>query len=287
VPAAREFGVNPSGIFEFWDWVGGRYSVWSAVGLAAAIAIGMDNFDALRRGAGEMDEHFATAPLERNLPVVLGLVGVWYIDFLGAATHAVLPYDQSLQLLPAYLQQLEMESNGKRVTREGAPVDYATAPVVWGAPGTNGQHAFFQLLHQGTQMVPADFIGCCQSHHALGSHHEILMSNFFAQTEALMRGKTAEEARQEMLAQKLPPDEVEKLVPHRSFPGNRPQHVRSLAEARPGCAGNATRALRAQGIRAERDLGHQRLRPMGSGARQDAREPHTARADPQQPGHHP
>jgi glucose-6-phosphate isomerase len=221
-PAAREFGVDPEWTFEFWDWVGGRYSVWSAVGLAAAIAIGMDHFDALRGGAREMDRHFATAPLERNLPVVLGLLGVWYTDFLAAATHAVLPYDQSLQLLPAYLQQLEMESNGKGVTRDGAPVDYATAPVVWGAPGTNGQHAFFQMLHQGTQVVPADFIGCCQSHHALGSHHEILMSNFFAQTEALMRGKTAEEAREDMLAQGLAPRDAEKLIPHRVFPGNRP-----------------------------------------------------------------
>ena len=222
VPAAREFGVDPGGIFEFWDWVGGRYSVWSAVGLAAAVAIGMDHFDALRGGAGEMDRHFATAPLERNLPAVLGLLGVWYIDFLDARSHAVLPYDQSMQLLPAYLQQLEMESNGKRVTRQGVAVDCATAPVVWGAPGTNGQHAFFQLLHQGTQVVPADFIGCCQSHHALGGHHEILMSNFFAQSEALMRGKTADEAREEMLAQKLPPAEVDRLVPHRVFPGNRP-----------------------------------------------------------------
>src|SRR5262245_53805446 len=182
----------------------------------------MSHFDALRAGAGEMDRHFATAPLEQNLPVTAGLLGVWYIDFLGAGSHAVLPYDQSLQLLPPYLQQLEMESNGKRVTLAGTGVECATAPVVWGAPGTNGQHAFFQLLHQGTQMVPADFIGCCQSHHALGRHHEILMSNFFAQTEALMRGKTADEAREDMLAQKLPAAEVEKLLPHRMFPGNRP-----------------------------------------------------------------
>jgi glucose-6-phosphate isomerase len=222
VAAAREFGIDPAWTFEFWDWVGGRYSVWSAVGLATALAVGMDQFDAFRGGAREMDEHFAAAPLERNLPVVLGLLGVWYINFFGAATHAVLPYDQSLALLPAYLQQLEMESNGKRVTREGAALDYATAPVVWGAPGTNGQHAFFQLLHQGTQMIPADFIGCCQSHHALGGHHEILMSNFFAQTEALMLGKTPEEAREDMLAQKVAPAEIERLLPHRVFPGNRP-----------------------------------------------------------------
>jgi glucose-6-phosphate isomerase len=222
VAAAREFGVDPAWTFEFWDWVGGRYSVWSAVGLAPALAIGMDHFDALRAGAREMDEHFASAPLERNLPVVLGLLGIWYSNFFGTATHAVLPYDQSLRLLADYLQQLEMESNGKRVTHEGVPVDYATAPVIWGSPGTNGQHAFFQLLHQGTQMIPADFIGCCQSHHALGSHHEILMSNFFAQTEALMRGKTAEEANEDLLSQKLKPEEIKSLLPHRVFPGNRP-----------------------------------------------------------------
>src|SRR5262249_22567697 len=217
-----ESAWGPGRTFEFWDWVGGRYSLWSAVGLATALAIGMDHFDALRSGAREMDEHFATAPLERNLPVMLGMVGVWYNNFLGASTHAVLPYDQSLRLLPDYLQQFEMESNGKRVTRGGEPVEYATAPVIWGSPGTNGQHAFFKMLHQGTQVVPADFIGCCQSHHALGSHHEILMSNFFAQTEALMKGKTAEEARADMLAQKIPVAEIEKLVPHRVFPGNRP-----------------------------------------------------------------
>jgi glucose-6-phosphate isomerase len=222
VSAALEFGVDPDWIFEFWDWVGGRYSVWSAVGLAAAVAIGMDHFDALRGGAREMDRHFASAPLEGNLPVVLGLLGVWYTDFLGAASHAIVPYDQSLQLLPDYLQQLEMESNGKGVTRDGAPVECATAPVLWGAPGTNGQHAFFQLLHQGTWLVPVDFIGCSQSHHALGGHHEILMSNFFAQSEALMRGKTAGEAREEMLAQGLPAADIARLLPHRVFPGNRP-----------------------------------------------------------------
>jgi glucose-6-phosphate isomerase len=222
VAAAREFGVDPAWIFEFWDWVGGRYSVWSAVGLAPALAIGMDHFEALLAGAREMDEHFAAAPLERNLPAVLGLIGVWNVNFCGMATHAVLPYDQRLALLPDYLQQLEMESNGKRVTREGAPLDHATAPVVWGAPGTNGQHAFFQLLHQGTQVVPADFVACCRSHHALGSHHDILVSNFLAQTEALMRGRTVDEARQEMQAQKLPPQEIERLLPHRVFPGNRP-----------------------------------------------------------------
>jgi glucose-6-phosphate isomerase len=222
VAAARDFGVDSSKIFEFWDWVGGRYSVWSAVGLAAALAIGMDHFEALLGGAREMDEHFASAPLERNVPVLLALVGIWNINFFGMTSHAVLPYDQSLRLLPDYLQQLEMESNGKRVTRDGALVDYATAPVIWGSPGTNGQHAFFQLLHQGTQVVPADFIACCQSHHALGGHHEILLANFFAQTEALMLGKSAAEAREDMLAQKLKPEEIQRLLPHRVFPGNRP-----------------------------------------------------------------
>jgi glucose-6-phosphate isomerase len=222
VVAAQEFGVDPGWTFEFWDWVGGRYSVWSAVGLATALAIGMDHFEALLGGAREMDEHFASTPIERNLPVVLGLLGIWHINFFGATSHAVLPYDQSLHLLPDYLQQLEMESNGKRVTRDGRPVDYATAPVIWGSPGTNGQHAFFQMLHQGTQTIPADFIGCCQSHSPLGSHHEILMSNFFAQTEALMQGKSPAEAREDMLAQKLQADEIERLLPHRVFPGNRP-----------------------------------------------------------------
>jgi glucose-6-phosphate isomerase len=222
VAAAREFGIDEGWTFEFWDWVGGRYSVWSAVGLAVALAVGMDHFEGLLGGAREMDNHFASVPIERNLPVMLGMLGIWHINFFGAPTHAVLPYDQSLRLLPDYLQQLEMESNGKRVTRDGRPVDYATAPVIWGSPGTNGQHAFFQLLHQGTLVVPADFIGCCESRHALGTHHEILMSNFFAQTEALMRGKSADAAREEMMAQNMKPDEIERLLPHRVFPGNRP-----------------------------------------------------------------
>ncbi len=220
--AAREFGADADAVFEFWDWVGGRYSLWSAVGLAIALAIGVDHFDALRRGAREMDEHFRRAPLERNIPVLAGLLGVWYIDFFGAAAHAVLPYDQRLKRLPEYLQQLEMESNGKRVARDGAAVDYATAPVIFGAAGTNGQHAFYQLLHQGTLFIPADFIACCRPHHSLEGHHPLLLANYFAQTEALARGKTAAESEAEMRAQGMAEDQIAKLLPHRIFAGNRP-----------------------------------------------------------------
>lgn len=220
--AARDFGVDPEQVFEFWDWVGGRYSVWSAVGLPAALAIGMERFHELLAGAHDMDEHFRTTPLERNMPVILGLLGIWYVNFFGTASHAVLPYDQSLRLLPDYLQQLEMESNGKRTTRGGAPVDYATAPVIWGAPGTNGQHAFFQLLHQGTQMIPVDFIACCRSHYDLNEHHTMLLANFLAQGEALMHGLSAAEAEAAMRDQDLPEDRIRELLPHRTFPGNRP-----------------------------------------------------------------
>ncbi len=220
--AASEFGINPDHVFEFGDWVGGRYSLWSAIGLPVALAIGMERFRELLAGARDMDEHFRAAPLERNMPVILGLLGVWYVNFFGAATHAVLPYDQSLRLLPDYLQQLEMESNGKRVTRDGSPVDYATAPVIWGAAGTDAQHSFFQLLHQGTQRVPADFIGCCDSHYEMNEHHTMLLANFFAQTEALMRGLTAAEAEAAMREQGLPEDRIRELSPHRTFPGNHP-----------------------------------------------------------------
>ncbi|MBI4207183.1 MAG: glucose-6-phosphate isomerase [Betaproteobacteria bacterium] len=220
--AAREFGVATDAVFEFWDWVGGRYSLWSAIGLPIALAIGMDNFNALRSGAGEMDLHFRHAPLERNIPVLAGLLGVWYIDFFGAAAHAVLPYDQRLKRLPEYLQQLEMESNGKRVRRDGAEVDYATAPVVFGAAGTNGQHAFYQLLHQGTQLIPADFIACCRSDHQLAGHHALLLANYFAQTEALALGKTTAEAEAEMRRRGMPEIRIAALLPHRVFGGNRP-----------------------------------------------------------------
>jgi glucose-6-phosphate isomerase len=220
--AAHGFGVASEAVFEFWDWVGGRYSLWSAIGLPIALAIGMDNFNALRRGAAEMDDHFRHAPLDRNIPVLAGLLGVWYIDFFGAAAHAVLPYDQRLRRLPEYLQQLEMESNGKHVRRNGAEVDYATAPVIFGAAGTNGQHAFYQLLHQGTQLIPADFIACCRSDHQLEGHHALLLANYFAQTEALALGKTAAEAEAEMLKQGMPESRIASLLPHRVFAGNRP-----------------------------------------------------------------
>ena len=235
--AARAFGISDERVFEFWDWVGGRYSLWSAVGLPVAVASGMDAYEAMCDGARSMDEHFASAPLERNMPVVLALLGIWYGDFHGAAAHAILPYDMRLERFPAYLQQLEMESNGKRVTREGEAVDYATCPVVWGAPGTNGQHAFFQMLHQGTQIVPADFIACARAHHALPAHHSILLANCFAQTEALMRGKTAEEARAELIGQKRSATEIEKLLPHKVFPGNRPTSTLLLDALTPRALG--------------------------------------------------
>jgi glucose-6-phosphate isomerase len=205
---AVAFGVPAERVFPFWDWVGGRYSLWSAVGLPVALATGMKVFEELLAGARAMDAHFTGTPLERNLPVVLGLLEVWNATFRGAASRAVLPYDDRLGLLPAYLQQLEMESCGKRVTRDGQVVDYATAPVTWGSAGTDGQHAYFQLLHQGTQAVPADFIACCRPHHRLRPQHDILLANFFAQTEALAFGTTGTDAG--------------KLPPHRVFEGNRP-----------------------------------------------------------------
>jgi glucose-6-phosphate isomerase len=220
-----EFGIDPENMFGFWDWVGGRYSLWSAIGLPIALAIGTDRFVELLEGAHAMDEHFRTADLSENLPATLGLLGVWYANFAGARTHAVLPYDQSLRYLPAYLQQGDMESNGKRVTRGGDPVEYTTGPVVWGEPGTDGQHAFFQLIHQGTQLIPSDFIAPVNSQNPLGDHHAKLMANFFAQTEALMRGRTQNEARAEMEAAGMPAAHVDELAPHRTFPGNRPTNT--------------------------------------------------------------
>lgn len=218
----KKFGIDTRNMFEFWDWVGGRYSLWSAIGLSIALTIGMDAFESMLAGAHEMDEHFRTAPLEHNLPVILALLGIWYTDFFGAETHAVLPYDQYLHRLPAYLQQLDMESNGKRVRRDRKAVDYATGPVLWGEPGTNGQHSFYQLIHHGTRLVPADFLAPIESHNPLGQHHMILLSNFFAQTEALMRGKTEEEARAELEAAGVRGRRLKQLLPHKVFPGNRP-----------------------------------------------------------------
>jgi glucose-6-phosphate isomerase len=231
------FGIDTNHMFGFWDWVGGRYSLWSAIGLPIALGLGMDRFRQLLDGAHAMDDHFQSAELSENLPVLLALIGVWYANFAGARTHAVLPYDQYLRYFPAYLQQGDMESNGKRVTREGAAVGYTTGPVVWGEPGTDGQHAFFQLIHQGTQMIPADFIAPVISQNRLGDHHEKLMANFFAQTEALMRGSTADEVRAQMQAAGLPPAEVESLVPHRTFPGNRPTNTILVDELTPSTLG--------------------------------------------------
>ena len=220
--ATSKFGIDPSYVFEFWDWVGGRYSLWSAIGLPIALFIGMNKFEELLDGANAMDEHFRSAPLEGNMPVILALIGIWHVNFLGCPTHAVLPYDQYLHRLPAFLQQLDMESNGKRVDRDGRTVDYATGPVLWGEPGTNGQHAFFQLLHQGTQVVPADFIAAVEGHHALGDHHRLLLANCLAQTQALAFGKTEPEALAELLGQGMHSDAARRLAPYKAFPGNRP-----------------------------------------------------------------
>jgi glucose-6-phosphate isomerase len=221
--AVREFGIDPQNMFEFWDWVGGRYSLWSAIGLSIACVIGMDNFEELLAGAHDMDEHFRTAAFDRNIPVIMALLGVWYSNFWNAHSHAILPYDQYLARFAAYLQQGDMESNGKNVDRQGTPIsDYTTGPIIWGEPGTNGQHAFYQLIHQGTRLVPADFIGFAESHHAIGDHHVLLLANFFAQTEALMKGKTADEVRSEIDRAKLPAGGAELLLPHKCFSGNRP-----------------------------------------------------------------
>ena len=224
-----EFGIDPANMFEFWDWVGGRYSYDSAIGLSLMISIGPHLFREMLAGFRSIDEHFREAPFERNLPVLLGLIGVWYNDFFGAETQAVLPYSHYLSKFPSYLQQLDMESNGKSVTLEGQLVDLSTGPVVWGTPGTNGQHAYYQLLHQGTRLVPADFIGFVKPTRRVGDHHDLLMANFLAQTEALAFGKTAEEARQEGIA--------ESLVPHRSFPGNRPTNTILAPELSPRVLG--------------------------------------------------
>lgn len=220
-----KFGINPQNVFEFWDWVGGRYSLWSAIGLPIALYLGMDKFEELLAGAHEMDKHFRTAPLAQNIPVVMGMLGIWYNNFFGATANAVLPYSQYLQRFPAYLQQLDMESNGKSVDRAGNTVDYDTGMVVWGEPGTNGQHAFYQLIHQGTRLIPADFLAPLHSPNPLGDHHAILLANCFAQTEALMLGKTSAEARAELVAQGLQGVALEALLPHKVFAGNKPTNT--------------------------------------------------------------
>ncbi|XP_050080454.1 glucose-6-phosphate isomerase [Anopheles maculipalpis] len=218
------FGIDTKNMFEFWDWVGGRYSLWSAIGLSISLAIGFDNFEKLLEGAHYMDNHFMTAPLNENAPVILALMGIWYSNFYGAETQALLPYDQYLHRFAAYFQQGDMESNGKGVTKSGEKVDFATGPIVWGEPGTNGQHAFYQLIHQGTRLIPCDFIAPVQTHNPVedGAMHTILLANYLAQTEALMMGKTSDQARAELEKAGLAGDALEKLLPHKVFTGNRP-----------------------------------------------------------------
>jgi len=218
----EEFGIDKENMFVFWDWVGGRYSLWSAIGLSIACYIGFENYAALLQGAFEMDSHFRDTPFERNIPVILALLGVWYNNFFGAQTEAILPYDQYMHRFPAYFQQGNMESNGKSIDRSGNKVDYQTGPVIWGEPGTNGQHAFYQLIHQGTKIIPADFLAPAISHNRIGEHHNILLSNFFAQTEALLNGKTREEVIDELKKDGKSDDEIKKLHPHKVFEGNRP-----------------------------------------------------------------
>jgi glucose-6-phosphate isomerase len=219
-----QFGIDPANMFEFWDWVGGRYSLWSAIGLSIAIAVGMDRFEELLTGAHKVDEYFRTTPFEQNISVIMGLLGIWYNNFFGAQTQAILPYDQYLSRFAAYFQQGDMESNGKSVTLTGDAVDYSTGPIIWGEPGTNGQHAFYQLIHQGTKLIPADFIAAAQTPNPLGEHHTILIANFLAQTEALMRGRTPDEARAELVAANTPAASLDLLVAAKTFAGNKPSN---------------------------------------------------------------
>jgi glucose-6-phosphate isomerase len=231
--SVKKFGIDPANMFPFWDWVGGRYSVWSAIGLSLALAVGFGYFSDFLAGAHAMDEHFREAPLDQNLPVLLAMVGFWNREFLGAGSLSIAPYHQDLNRFPAYLQQLDMESNGKRVTRDGAPVDTATCPVVWGECGTNAQHAYFQLLHQGTDVTPIDFIATLRATHDLPGHHDALLANCFAQSEAFMTGKTGDEVRADLVAQQVHADEIEALVPHKTFPGNRPSNTILMEQLTP------------------------------------------------------
>jgi len=234
----REFGIDPANMFEFWDWVGGRYSLTSAIGLPIACSIGFDNYEEMLKGFYAMDQHFRSAPLQSNLPVILGLIGIWYNNFFGAQTEAILPYDQYLHRFPAYFQQGNMESNGKYVDRNGDPVTYQTGPVIWGEPGTNGQHAFYQLIHQGTKMIPCDFIATAISQNPIGDHHVKLLSNFFAQTEALMMGKTADEVTAELQAQGKSAEAIAALLPFKVFQGNKPTNSILVKALTPYVLGN-------------------------------------------------
>lgn len=231
--AVTKFGIDSANMFEFWDWVGGRYSLWSAVGLSIVLSIGFDNFKQLLAGAHDMDRHFSETPQEKNIPVTLALISLWYNNFFGAETEAILPYDQYMHRFPAYFQQGNMESNGKSVDRNGKKVNYSTGPIIWGEPGTNGQHAFYQLIHQGTKLIPCDFIAPVKSHNKLGDHHKKLLSNFFAQTEALAFGKTAEEVEQEFLASGKKLEDIKEIVPFKVFEGNRPTNSMLIKEITP------------------------------------------------------
>ena len=233
----EKFGIDPANMFEFWNWVGGRYSLWSAIGLSIVLSIGFDNFAELLTGAYETDVHFRLTPFKKNIPVLMALLGVWYNNFFGAETHANLPYDQYLHRFPAYLQQGDMESNGKRVDRENNPVGYSTGPIIWGEPGTNGQHAFYQLIHQGTKMIPCDFIAPVETQNPVGDHHDKLIANFIAQTEALMRGKTEDEAYAELKASGLSEQEARRLAPAKVFPGNRPTNTIFVQKLTPNMLG--------------------------------------------------
>ena len=238
VEAATEFGINEENIFKMWDWVGGRYSLWSSIGLSVAIYIGMDRFESLLQGAYEMDEHFRNAPFEENLPVILALLGVWYNNFYDAESHVLLPYDQHLHRFPAYFQQGDMESNGKSITRDGEKVDYATGPIIWGELGITGQHAFYQNLHQGTHLVPADFIVPIDSLNPVGDHHLVLLANFFAQTRTLMTGKNEKEARDELAAEGYSAEDIERLYSSRLMPGNKPSNTILLKALTPKSLGS-------------------------------------------------
>ncbi|MCH7410985.1 glucose-6-phosphate isomerase [Belliella sp. DSM 111904] len=231
--SVEAFGIDTKNMFAFWDWVGGRYSLWSAIGLPIACMIGFDNFEKLLEGAHSMDKHFKSASFEENIPVILALIGIWNTNFLGATSEAILPYDQYLHRFAAYFQQGNMESNGKYVSRGNKKVDYPTGPIIWGEPGTNGQHAFYQLIHQGTHLIPCDFIAPAKSHNPIGDHHVKLLSNFFAQTEALMNGKSLEEVNAEMQKSGKSADEIEKIAPHRVFEGNRPTNSILVKEINP------------------------------------------------------
>ena len=238
IEKVEEFGIDKDNMFVFWDWVGGRYSLWSAIGLSIACYIGFENYAELLQGAFEMDSHFRESPFERNIPVILALIGIWYNNFFGAQTEVILPYDQYMHRFPAYFQQGNMESNGKSVDRNGNKVNYQTGPVIWGEPGTNGQHAFYQLIHQGTKIIPADFLAPAISHNRIGEHHNILLSNFFAQTEALLNGKTKEEVIEELKRDGMGDDEIRKLYPHKVFEGNRPTNSILFSKLTPRALGS-------------------------------------------------